>query len=71
MKFFICLRRFFRQVETRKKVVRTFDLRGIARSEFSGWRTRPGASTVEVRKVMPGDGCGLEGRGKGNGVILR
>lgn len=42
-----------------------------ARTEFSGRRTRPGASPIEVRKVMLGDGCGLEGRGKGNGVILR
>jgi len=54
-----------------KKVVGTFGLRGLARSEFSGRRTRPGASTAGVWKVMLGDECGLEGRGKGNEVILR
>lgn len=69
--FYILETRMETQIETRKKVVRTFGLRGSVRPEFSGKRTRPSASTVEMRKVMPGDGCGLEGREKGNGVILR
>ncbi|KYM76855.1 hypothetical protein ALC53_12744 [Atta colombica] len=53
---------------TRKESSSNFrGLRGSVYSEFSGRCTRPGASSVEMRKVMPRDGCGLKGRGKGNG----